>query len=143
MGGKITRIGDLGSGNTCKLCNNIIIAAELAAVSESMMLAKKCGCDLNNIYEAINTGFAGSAVLNSQVPKILEHEFKAGFRIALHLKDLRNAAAAAKEVDAPIPVTEFAIKLMEELTTDGYDGLDNSGVAKYYEKLAGMSYIEE
>lgn len=143
MGGKITRIGDLGSGNTCKLCNNIIIAAELAAVSESMMLAKKCGCDLNNIYEAINTGFAGSAVLNSQVPKILEHEFKAGFRIALHLKDLRNAAAAAKEVDAPIPVTEFAIKLMEELTADGYDGLDNSGVAKYYEKLAGMSYIEE
>jgi len=142
MGGKITRIGDLGSGNTCKLCNNIIIAAELAAVSESMMLAKKCGCDINKVYEAISTGFAGSAVLNSQVPKILEHEFKAGFRIALHLKDLRNAAAAAEQHEAPIPMTEFTIKIMEELTADGLDGLDNSGVAKYYEKLAGISYID-
>lgn len=142
MGGKITRIGELGSGNTCKLCNNIIIAAELAAVSESMMLAKKSGCDINKVYEAISTGFAGSAVLNSQVPKILEHEFKAGFRIALHLKDLRNAAAAAQQAEAPIPMTEFTIKIMEELTADGYDGLDNSGVAKYYEKLAGISYID-
>lgn len=143
MGGKITRIGDLGSGNTCKLCNNIIIAAELAAVSESMMLAKKSGCDINKVYEAISTGFAGSAVLNSQVPKILEHEFKAGFRIALHLKDLRNAAAAAQQAESPIPLTEFTIKIMEELTADGLDGLDNSGVAKYYEKLAGMSYIDD
>lgn len=143
MGGKITRIGELGCGNACKLCNQIIIAAELAAVSESMMLAKKSGCDINKVYEAINTGFAGSAVLNSQVPKILEHEFKAGFRIALHLKDLKNVAAAAAQFDSPIPVTEFTIKIMEELTADGLDGLDNSGVAKYYEKLAGISYIDD
>lgn len=142
MGGKITRIGDLGSGNICKLCNNIIIAAELAAVSESMMLAKKSGCDINKVFEAISTGFAGSAVLNSQVPKILEHEFKAGFRIALHLKDLRNAEAAAQQAGAPVPLTEFTIKIMEDLTADGLDGLDNSGVAKYYEKLAGVSYID-
>lgn len=143
MGGKITRIGELGCGNACKLCNQIIIAAELAAVSESMMLAKKSGCDINKVYEAINTGFAGSAVLNSQVPKILEHEFKAGFRIALHLKDLKNVAAAAAQYDSPIPVTEFTIKIMEELTADGLDGLDNSGVARYYEKLAGISYIDD
>lgn len=143
MGGKITRIGELGCGNACKLCNQIIIAAELAAVSESMMLAKKSGCDINKVYEAINTGFAGSAVLNSQVPKILEHEFKAGFRIDLHLKDLRNVVAAAEKYDAPIPVTHFAVKLMEELSQDGFGSLDNSAVAKYYEKLAGMSYIEE
>jgi len=142
MGSSATWVGPIGSGNTCKLCNNIIIAAELAAVSESMMLAKKCGCDINKVYEAISTGFAGSAVLNSQVPKILEHEFKAGFRIALHLKDLRNAAAAAEQHEAPIPMTEFTIKIMEELTADGLDGLDNSGVAKYYEKLAGISYID-
>ena len=81
--------------------------------------------------------------MNSQVPKILEHEFKAGFRIALHLKDLRNAAAAAQQAESPIPLTEFTIKIMEELTADGLDGLDNSGVAKYYEKLAGMSYIDD
>lgn len=142
MGGKITQIGDLGCGNACKLCNQIIIAAELAAVSESMMLAKKSGCDISKVFEAINTGFAGSAVLNSQVPKILEHEFKAGFRIDLHLKDLRNVVAAAEKYDSPIPVTDFTVKLMEELSQDGFGNLDNSAVAKYYEKLAGLSYIE-
>ena len=84
-------------------------------------------------------------IINSDdtILEILEHEFKAGFRIALHLKDLRNAATAAQQVEAPIPMTEFTIKIMEELTSDCYDGLDNSGVAKYYEKLAGTSYIEE
>ncbi len=142
MGGKITHLGALGCGNACKLCNQIIIAAELAAVSESMMLAKKSGCDIEKVFQAINTGFAGSNVLNSQVPKILEHKFEAGFRIALHLKDLRNVKAAATQFDSPIPVTEFTIKIMEELTADGFDGLDNSAVAKYYEKLAGISYVD-
>ena len=142
MGGKVTHLGELGCGNACKLCNQIIIAGSLAAVSESMMLAKKSGCDIAQVFEAINTGFAGSNVLNSQVPKILEHTFQPGFKIDLHLKDLRNVAAAAKQYGAPIPLTEFTMALMEELHEDGFGGCDNSAVAKYYEKLAGESYVD-
>lgn len=142
MGGKITHIGPTGCGSACKLCNQIMIAASLAAVSESMMLAKKIGCDINKVFEAVKTGFAGSNVLNTQVPHILEHTFQPGFKIDLHLKDLRNVEAAAREYDAPIPVTEFVLKIMQHLHDEGLGGLDNSGVAKYYEELAGMSYVE-
>ena len=142
MGGKITHIGPTGCGSACKLCNQIMIAASLAAVSESMMLAKKIGCDINKVFEAVKAGFAGSNVLNAQVPRILEHTFQPGFKIDLHLKDLRNVEAAAREYDAPIPVTEFALKIMQHLHDEGLGDLDNSGVAKYYEELAGMSYVE-
>ena len=143
MGGKITHIGPSGCGSACKLCNQIMVAASLAAVSESMMLAKKIGCDINKVFEAVKTGFAGSNVLNAQVPHILEHTFQPGFRIDLHLKDLRNAGAAAREFDAPIPLTEFMLSIMQHLHDEGLGGLDNSGVAKYYEELAGISYIDE
>ena len=142
MGGKITHIGPSGSGSACKLCNQIMIASNLAAVSESMMLAKKSGCDISKVLEAVRTGFAGSKVLESQVPKILDHTFAPGFRIDLHLKDLRNVEQAAKEYDSPIPVTEFTLALMQELHDKGLGGLDNSGVARYYEMLAGISYID-
>lgn len=142
MGGKITRIGELGCGSACKLCNQIIIAASLAAVSESMMLARKIGCDIPKVYEAIKTGFAGSAVLNSQVPKILEHEFKPGFKIDLHLKDLKNVEAAARKYGAPTPVTDLTLGMMQKLSDEGFGTCDNSGIAKYYEELAGASYTE-
>lgn len=143
MGGKITHIGPSGCGSACKLCNQIMIAASLAAVSESMMLAKKIGCDINKVFEAVKTGFAGSNVLNAQVPHILEHTFQPGFKIDLHLKDLRNVEAAAHEFGAPIPMTEFALNIMQHLHDEGLGGLDNSGVAKYYEELAGISYVDE
>lgn len=141
--GKVTHIGKNGCGSACKLSNQILIIASLMAVSESMMLAKKIGCDMEKVFEAVKGGFGGSKVLESQVPKILDHTFAPGFRIDLHLKDLRNVESAAKEYDAPIPVTEFALKVLQELHDDGFGGLDNSGVAKYYEKLAGCSYIED
>lgn len=143
MGGKVTHIGPSGCGSACKLCNQIMIAASLAAVSESMMLAKKIGCDINKVFEAVKTGFAGSNVLNSQVPKILEHTFQPGFKIDLHLKDLRNVAAAAAQYGAPVPMTDFTLSIMQKLHDDGFGGCDNSAVAKYYEQLAGMSYIDE
>lgn len=143
MGGKVTHIGPVGCGSACKLCNQIMIAASLAAVSESMMLAKKIGCDISKVFEAVKTGFAGSNVLNSQAPKIIEHTFQPGFKIDLHLKDLRNVAVAAAQYDAPIPMTKFTMSIMEELSSDGFGGYDNSAVAKYYEKLAGISFIDE
>jgi|GEM_PF-2843 len=143
MGETITHIGNVGSGSTCKLCNQIMIASNLASVSESMMLAKKSGCDISKVFDAVKNGFAGSAVLNSEVPKILEHTFKPGFKIDLHLKDLKNVADAAQQYNAPIPITKMTTNMMKELSEDGYGSYDNSALALFYEKSAKMSYLED
>lgn len=142
MGGKVTLVGPSGSGSACKLTNQIIIAVTMAAVSESFMLAKKSGCNLQKVFEAINTGFAGSAVLNSTIPRILSRNFKPGFKIDLHKKDITNAIDAAQTYQAPIPFTEKIMTILQELSLSGEGGSDNSAIAKYYEKLAGELYTD-
>ncbi|MDD3996712.1 MAG: 2-hydroxy-3-oxopropionate reductase [Sphaerochaetaceae bacterium] len=142
MGGKVTLVGPSGSGSACKLTNQIIIAVTMAAVSESFMLAKKSGCNLQKVFEAINTGFAGSAVLNSTIPRILSRNFKPGFKIDLHKKDITNAIDAAQTYQAPIPFTEKIMAILQELSSCGEGGSDNSAIAKYYEKLAGELYTD-
>lgn len=142
MGGKVTLVGPSGSGSACKLTNQIIIAVSMAAVSEAFMLAKKSGCNLEKVFEAINTGFAGSAVMNSTVPRILARNFAPGFKIDLHKKDLTNAVEAADRYDAPVPLARELLAVLQELHDDGNGGCDNSGIALYYEKLAGEQYTD-
>lgn len=142
MGGKVTLVGPSGSGSTCKLTNQIIIAVTMAAVSEAFMLAKKSGCDLQKVFEAINTGFAGSTLLNSTIPRILERNFTPGFKIDLHKKDLTNAVDAANNFGAPIPLTRSMLQMLQELSEDGEGNSDNSAIAKYYEKLADQRYTD-
>lgn len=142
MGSKIVHIGPSGSGCTCKLANNIIIANNLAAVCEAMMFAKKAGCDLNKVFDVVSSGFAGSTALNSTVPRILAENYEPGFTIALHLKDLNNALVAGESVGAPLPLAEHMKEVMEEMTADGLAGKDNSGIALYYEKIANDKYVD-
>lgn len=142
MGGKITLVGPSGSGSACKLTNQIIIAVSMAAVCEAFMLAKKSGCDLEKVLEAISTGFAGSTMLDSTVPRILARNYEPGFRINLHKKDLTNAMNAALSCGAPVPLTENLLNVMKELSEGGDGNSDNSSIAKYYEKIAGTLYTE-
>ncbi len=142
MGSKIVHIGPSGSGCTCKLANNIIIANNLAAVCEGMMFAKKAGCDLNKVFDVVSSGFAGSTALNSTVPRILAENYEPGFTIALHLKDLNNALAAGKSVGAPMPLATHMKEVMDEMVADGLAGKDNSGIALYYEKIANDKFVD-
>jgi 2-hydroxy-3-oxopropionate reductase len=119
-----------------------MIANNLAAVCESMMFAKKAGCDLNKVFEVVSAGFAGSKALNSTVPRILAENYEPGFSIALHLKDLNNALAAGKSVDSPMPLCEHMIDVMNEMTELGLSGKDNSGIALYYEHLANTKFVD-
>ncbi len=90
MAGSVVRTGDIGSGNATKLANQIIVALNIAAVSEAMVLTRKMEVDSELVYEAIRGGLAGSNVLDAKAPMMMEQNFDPGFTIDLHLKDLNN-----------------------------------------------------
>ena len=105
MGASAILIGEIGSGNICKLANQIMVAMHLAAVSEAMVFAEKAGVDTEKVYQAIRGGLAGSTVLDAKMNLILDRNFKPGGPIRMHTKDLLNVRDAALEIDAPIPMT--------------------------------------
>ena len=136
MGGSAVLVGDIGSGNTTKLANQIIVALNIAAMSEAMVLATKAGVEPEKVYQAIRGGLAGSTVLDAKVPLALEGNFKPGFRIELHIKDLANALETAQEIEAPVPLASGVMEIMQTLKADGKGGDDHGGIIQYYEKMA-------
>jgi len=138
MGSSAVLVGDIGSGNVAKLANQIIVALNIAAMSEAFVLAVKAGVDPEKVYEAIKGGLAGSAVLNAKAPMVFDGNFKPGFRIELHIKDLANALNSAHEVGAPLPLTSQVMEMMQALKVDGREKDDHSGIIQFYEKLAGI-----
>ena len=137
MGSSVVYCGAIGAGNTTKLANQIIVALNIAAVSEALMLASKAGVAPEKVFNAIKGGLAGSTVMNAKVPMILEHNFKPGFRIDLHIKDLDNAIETGHGVGAPMPLTVQVQEMLEQLHFDGCGSDDHSAIVKYYEKLTG------
>jgi 2-hydroxy-3-oxopropionate reductase len=138
MGSSVVRVGDIGSGNMTKLANQIIVALNIAAVSEAMVLAEKAGVDPENVFNAIRGGLAGSTVLNAKMPMILDGNFKPGFRIGLHIKDLKNALETAHDLSVAVPLTAVVMEIMQALKADGKAGDDHSGLIRFYEKQAGV-----
>lgn len=139
MGSSVALIGDVGSGNITKLANQIIVAVNIAAMGEAMALAAKAGVDPKKVFEAIKGGLAGSTVLNAKMPMVLARNFNPGFRIALHIKDLNNAVAAAQTHNIPIPLTEHVLDMMNVLRAQGKDGLDHSALVQIYEQLGDVT----
>ena len=138
MGSSAVLVGAIGSGNTTKLANQIIVGINIAAMSEAMILAEKAGVDPRKVYEAIRGGLAGSTVLDAKVPLVLDGNFKPGFRIELHIKDLMNAMDTAHDMDAPIPLTSQVLEMMTALRADGKEKDDHGGLIQYYEKIANV-----
>ncbi|HUU16045.1 MAG TPA: 2-hydroxy-3-oxopropionate reductase [Sedimentisphaerales bacterium] len=136
MGASVTRVGEIGSGNMTKLANQIIVALNIAAMSEAMVLAAKAGVNAEKVFQAIRGGLAGSAVLDAKMPLVLEGNFKPGFRIELHIKDLANALDTAHEVGVPVPLSSAVMEVMQALKVDGKGADDHGGIIQFYEKLA-------
>jgi 2-hydroxy-3-oxopropionate reductase len=136
MGASVTRVGEIGSGNVTKLANQIIVALNIAAVSEAMVLATRAGVDPDKVFQAIRGGLAGSTVMEAKMPMILAGNFKPGFRIELHIKDLLNALDTAHNLGVPVPLTSVAMEIMQALKTDGKAKNDHSGLVQFYESLA-------
>jgi 2-hydroxy-3-oxopropionate reductase len=136
MGSSVVHVGDLGAGNVTKLANQIIVALNIAAVSEAFVLAKKAGVDPQSVFDAIKGGLAGSTVMNAKVPMILDGNFKPGFRIELHIKDLQNSLDTAHNLNVPLPLTASVMETLQALKVDGMAANDHSAIVRFYEKLA-------
>ena len=139
MAGSVVYVGELGSGNVAKLANQIVVAVNIAAVSEALTFAKKAGTDPELVYQAIRGGLSGSTVMVAKAPMILSRNFKPGFRIELHIKDLNNALNAAHAISSPVPLTGQLMEIMQGLKADGYEKEDHSSIVKYYEKIANTT----
>ena len=136
MGASAVLIGEIGSGNICKLANQIMVALHLASMSEAMVFAEKAGVDAEKVFQAIRGGLAGSTVLDAKMPMVLERNFKPGGPIRMHTKDLLNVRDTALEIDAPIPLTAQVLEYMKALKADGKKEDDHGGLIQYWEKLA-------
>jgi len=138
MGSSAVLVGGIGSGNTTKLANQIIVALNIAAMSEAMVLATRANVDPEKVFKAIRGGLAGSTVLDAKMPLVLEGNFKPGFRIELHIKDLMNAMETAHDLDTPLLLTNQALEIMKALKVDGKQGDDHGGLIQFYENLANV-----
>lgn len=142
MGSSATWVGPIGSGNTCKLTNQIIVAVNIAGLAEGLMLAEKAGADPQLVFEAIKGGLAGSTVMNAKAPMMLADNYKPGFRIDLHIKDLTNAINTGALCSAPLPLTNNMLEILKKLSANGDGSCDHSAIAKYYEELGGVKFSD-
>lgn len=135
MSSTVTLVGGVGAGNTTKLANQMIVAVNIAAISEAYSLAKKAGVDPENVYQAIRSGLAGSVVMDQKSEKIFKGDFTPGFRIELHIKDLQNALDTSHSVNVSTPFTSLAMEVLQSLKAHGHQTDDHSGIAEWYEMV--------
>lgn len=138
MGASAVLCGDVGAGNTTKLANQIIVACNIRALAEALTLAQKAGVDPQAVFEAIRGGLAGSTVMNAKAPMMIAGNDKPGFKIDLHIKDLNNVLDCAKTVNAPVPMTESVMEVMQWMHDHEGGQKDHSAIAQYYEYLTGI-----
>jgi len=136
MAGSVVRTGDIGAGNVTKLANQVIVALNIAAMSEALVLATKAGVEPELVYKAIRGGLAGSTVLDAKAPLVLDRKFAPGFRINLHIKDLANVLDTSHELGVALPLTAAVMEMMQALKTDGLGDADHCALVQYYEKMA-------
>lgn len=139
LGKKILHMGEAGSGQTTKLCNQILIGIHIQAVVEAFALAKKTGLDLTKVREALMGGAANSRVLELHGQKILDRSFdKPAFKLKLHRKDLNNALEAGKNMAVPLYLTAFVAQQMDAAIAQGWAELDHTTIMKIEEQLANI-----
>ena len=136
MGKNITLVGDVGAGQVCKVCNQIIVALNIEAVGEALLLASKAGVDPGKVRQALMGGFASSRVLEVHGERMVKRTFDPGFRIELHQKDLNLALSSARALKMSLPNTATAQELFSACQAQGGGKWDHSAMVKALEALA-------
>jgi 2-hydroxy-3-oxopropionate reductase len=136
MGKNITLVGGNGDGQTCKVANQIIVALNIAAVSEALVFASKAGADPAKVRQALMGGFAASRILEVHGERMIKRTFNPGFRIGLHQKDLSLALAGARALGVALPQTAGAAQLMQACAANGMQDLDHSALVRALELMA-------
>jgi 2-hydroxy-3-oxopropionate reductase len=138
MGSSVTLTGPVGAGNTTKLANQIMVACNIAAMGEALTLATRCGLNPEVVFNAVKGGLAGSSVLNAKAPMLIARNFKPGFKINLHQKDLRNALQTAETNRVCLPITALVQQMLSSLIGAGKGDLDHSAIATFVEELSNV-----
>jgi 2-hydroxy-3-oxopropionate reductase len=138
MASSVVRVGNIGSGNIAKLCNQIIVAINMSAMAEALILAQKAGASPELVYNAIRSGLAGSNLLDAKAPMIMNRNFKPGFRVDLHVKDLKNVLDTSHELGVPLPMSAAVMEILQAVKADGLGNDDHCSIVKYYEKIANV-----
>ena len=126
---RIVHVGaEPGSGQVCKICNQIAIGGALAGVSEAFAVARKAGVDAAKVREALLGGFAASRVLEVHGERMIKRNYVPGFRARLYQKDLRLASEAAGASGVAIPATAVVTQLLNALIASGGADLDYSAL---------------
>ena len=136
LGSTVTLTGPVGAGNTTKLANQIMVACNIAAMGEALTLATRCGLNPEVVVNAVKGGLAGSAVLNAKGPMLIARNFKPGFKINLHQKDLRNALQTAEANHVFLPLTAQVQQMLSSLIANGKGDLDHSAIATFVESAS-------
>ena len=136
LGKNIVHVGEAGAGQVTKAANQMVVGTTIAIVSEALVLAAKAGVDPAKVRQALLGGFAQSKILEAHGQKMLERNFKPGFRIRLHEKDMKIALAAGSEYGVPLMVTSQVAQIMTAMKSMGNGELDHSAIVKFVEELA-------
>ncbi len=136
MGKNITLVGGNGDGQTCKVCNQIIVALNIEAVSEALVFASKAGADPAKVRQALMGGFAASRILEVHGERMIKRTFDPGFRIELHQKDLNLALQGAKSMGVSLPNTATAQELFNSCVANGGAKSDHSAMVRALERMA-------
>ena len=138
MGASVVHCGEVnGAGNTVKLTNQIIVAVNIAACAEAFELSTMAGVDPEKVYNAIRGGLAGSTVMDAKVPMMMNRNFKPGFRIDLHIKDLNNALDTGHGLGTPMLLTAQVQEMLQWLHNHNEGSSDHSAILKFYENITG------
>ena len=136
LGKNIVHAGRAGAGQVTKAANQMVVGTTIAIVSEALVLAAKAGVDPAKVRQALLGGFAQSKILEAHGQKMLAHNFKPGFRIRLHEKDMKIALGAGFEYGVPLMVTSQVAQMMSAMKSMGHGDLDHSGLVKLIEQMA-------
>ena len=143
IGKKITHVGESGAGQVTKACNQIMVAAQMTAMAELLIFAKKAGVDPEKVVQAIKAGAAQCWSLDVKPPRLFEGNREPGFKAYMQAKDLGIVMDTAREYGIPLPATAVNTQLFDAMLAMGMQELDNSAVIGVIEKLANQNLIEE
>ena len=136
LGKNIVHVGEAGAGQVTKAANQMVVGTTIAIVGEALVLAKKAGVDPAKVRQALLGGFAQSKILEAHGQKMLDRNFKPGFRIRLHEKDMKIALATGSEYGVPLMVTGIVGQMMTAMKGMGNGDLDHSGLVRLIEQMS-------
>jgi 3-hydroxyisobutyrate dehydrogenase len=138
LGHKLVYCGPSGAGQTVKLCNQIVVGLNNLAMCEALVLAVKAGIDPAVVIDAVSAGAGNSWTIQNLAPRILQRDFRPGFKVAHQQKDLRLALELAGERFVPLPGTSLVHQLFAAIEADGLGAEGTQSLVKAVEKLAGV-----